>query len=950
MSLLTNNRIYALLLCLTFIFLLGGCKTTTSAVDENNPLLLKPEDKLPVDPAITRGKLENGLAYLIRRNTEPEKRAEFRLVVNAGSILERENEKGIAHFVEHMAFNGTKNFRKQEIVNFLESVGMRFGPELNAFTSFNETVYILKIPTENDEILETALKILADWACNMLIEEEEVEKERGIIIEEWRMRKNAEARLSEKQYPFLFYGSRYPDRMPIGDIGIIETCDAELLRGFYERWYRPDLMSVIAVGDFKAGWMEEKIKEYFSGMKSQENAPERFTEVIPDHEETLINVATDPEATSYSINIYLKHDVLPSVTVGDYRVRMIANLVHNIIDERLSDIARTANAPFTEAYAGYAGNYRSKEFTVIGATVKEGRIIDALDTLLVEAERAKRYGFTETEINRQKERLITWIESIYNDRGNRNSADFAEEYIRHFLVGESIPGIEYEQRIYKQFLPGVSLKEINGYAETYMTEDNRVVLVEGPEKEDIRLPDKKMISSRFEAVKEMEIFPYIDTVTEKPLISGKLEEKAIINRLEIPKLGVTQLTLSNGVTVVLKQTDFKDDEVLFSAYSPGGHSLVPDKEFIAASTAAALVHEGGLDGFSLTELEKLLAGKNVHVIPWINELNEGIEGSSVPEDLETCFKLIYLSFTQPRMDANSFETYKERKKAEIQDRASSPERVFWDTVWEVLSQDNLRREPLTVEKLGEMDMKKSLEFYRDRFGDASDFTFFFVGNFRMDVIEPLIKTYLGNLPATDREETWKDLNIDPPAGVVLKDVRKGIEPKSQVLLTYSGDATWSYEGRIAINALSEVFNIRLREVIREKEGGSYDIWAFTNLQHYPDEEYYIYIGFGCAPEKAERLSDLVIEEIERIKIEGPTPQELQKTKEILKREYETNIKENNYWLTMLQTMYVHKLDPLTLLDYMESVESLTAETLRNLAVQYCKSDRYARVILYPEKE
>jgi zinc protease len=947
LTMITRKHLFILFFILISSLLFLTCETTTPVSTSGEIEVLHLEDRLPIDPAITTGKLENGLTYFIRKNEEPEKRADLRLVVNVGSLLEKDNEKGIAHYVEHMAFNGTKNFRKQEIVDFLESVGMRFGPELNAFTSFNETVYLLKIPTEEKTVLDTGLRILSDWACNMLIEEEEVERERGIIIEEWRLRRNADVRLREKQYPFLFYGSRYPERMPIGDIKIIETCDAELLKGFYTRWYRPDLMAVIAVGDFDSTWMEKKVYEYFSVIPVQENPPERFTEVIPDHDETLISIATDPEATSYSIDIFVKHHILPSDTVGDYRERMIANLANNILHERLTDIARKPDAPFTAAYAGYAGHYRSKEFTVLGASVKEGRIIDALDTLLIEAERVKRFGYTETELRRQKERTLSWIESAYKERANRDSTKLAEEYIRHFLVGESIPGIEYEYEIYKQLLPDVSLEEVNRCAVTYMIETNRVLLVEGPEKKNISLPDKKTLTVRFQAVKEMDILPYVDTVTDKPLIAEHLEEKPITSRKEIPELGLTELTLSNGVTVILKQTDFKDDEVLFTAFSPGGHSLVKDEDYIAAVTAASLAEESGLNGFTLTKLEKMLAGKKISVEPWMGELHEGIQGSSAPEDLTTCFELIYLSFTQPRMDKESFDAYRGKRKAEIQDKSASPTSVFWDTVRSVLSQEHFRRRPWTLKILDEMDMNESFAIYQDRFGDASDFTFFFVGNFDMKTIEPLIRTYLGNLPAAGRIESWKDVGMDPPPGIVKKEVRRGIEPRSQVLFVFAGDARWSYNGRMTIKALSELFNIRLREVIREKEGGTYDIWAYAELQHYPDEEYYVYVGFGCAPEKAEVLSSMVLEEIEHIKKEGPTELEMQKVKEILKREYETNIKENNYWLSTLQTLYAHGLDPLTMLDYMASVDSLTGTILRDLAVQYCRRDQYVRFILYP---
>ncbi len=906
------------------------------------------DEPLPIDTHVKVGKLENGLTYYIRSNKQPENRAELRLVVNAGSLLEDEDQQGLAHFLEHMAFNSTKHFARQEIVNYLESIGMRFGPDLNAYTTFDETVYKLQVPTDNQKTLETAMQILEDWAQYIIFEEEDIDKERGVVVEEWRMRRDAEARMREKQYQILFYNSRYSERMPIGKMDIIRSFKTDTLIRFYKDWYRPDLMAVIAAGDFEMAMMERMIKKYFLGLKPVKDSRTRTIFPVPDHDETLVGIASDAEATKSRVSIITKHDIPASKTVADYRRYLIEALYNGMLNVRLDELSRAHDPPILSGYSAIGRIVRNKDFYILGAQVKDSGIIRGLKALLTEAERVKRFGFTISELDRQKKELLKGIEQLYNERDKIESSDFASEYIRHYLENEPIPGIEYEFELFQKYIPGIQLDEVNQLADEWLMEKNRVILAYSPKKAEIQLPDQDDLLEVINLVKNKEVLPYKDEIADMPLVPVSPVPGRIIEEKLIEEIGITEWGLSNGVQVILKKTDFKNDEVLFSAFSPGGHSLVPDDDYVAAISATSLIEEGGVGNFNLTQLEKKLAGKAVTVSPWIDELYEGIRGSSTPEDMETMFQLIYLYFTRPRMDKTAFLTVRNRLEALVKNREASPEEFFWDSVRKAVAQNHYRAQPWNREMLAEMDLEKSYNFYLDRFADASDFTFFFVGNFTLEHIKPLIETYLGGLPSTGRDETWQDLGIDPPAGIVKETIMKGIDPKSMVQIVFNGTFDWTLENAFMFTALEDVLDIPIRESLREDKGGTYSTWVYTVLSRFPDEEYYIYIGFGSAPEQAAELVELVFKEILRLQTEGPKMPNINKVKEILRRERETKMRQNEFWLRILQSYYIQGLDPVRMLEYDMFIDELTAEKVQVALKKYLDRNRYVQVILYPE--
>lgn len=913
--------------------------------DGITPLL---EQQLPVDPQVNIGELDNGLRYYIRRNQEPQKRAELRLVVDVGSVLEDEDQRGLAHFAEHMAFNGTARFAKQALVDYLESVGMRFGPDLNAYTSFDETVYILQVPTDSLEIVDKALQILEDWAHGISFEPEEIDKERGVVVEEWRSGRGAGARLRDQQLPVILHDSRYAERLPIGVKAVIDTFAHSSLTDFYQRWYRPDLMAIIAVGDFDPDWIEERIRVYFSHLAAPASAEARPLYPVPDHEETLFAIASDREATHSSVTVYYKQDIEPEGRVGDYRRYLVQALYHRMINQRLHELTVQADPPYLQGLSNQGRMVRSKNAYMLRAVVVDNGILRGLDAILTEARRALLHGFTPAELEREKKEMLRGMEQAYRERDKRRSRSHADEYKRNFLTDEPIPGLEYEYGFYRSFVPEIALEEVNAQAASWLRSDNRVIAVSTPEKEGVEPPTGDALLAVFAEVAEREMEPYVDEVRDAPLMESLPEEAAaIVARDSVPELGLTRWQLANGIKVLLKPTDFKNDEVLFTASSPGGHSLVADAEFIAARTADGVVSGGGVGRFDKIELEKMLAGKVVGVDPWIGGLQEGLKGSASSEDLETLFQLIHLYATAPRADTTAFAAYQAWMRGVLENRSASPEAAFGDTVQVVLAQHHFRARPWSEALIEEMDLATSMRIYEERFADAGDFTFIFVGNFTLASIEPLVRRYLGGLPASGRQESWRDVGIEPPRGVVERYVYRGLEEKSQTQLVFTGGFDWSYQSFFTIHALADILRTRLREVLREDLGGTYGVGVSVSASHYPKGEYSLAISFGCEPDRAEELAEVVFAEIDTLQREGPGETYIQKAKEMRRRRHETRLRENGYWLGLLDMAEFHRLDPRLALNYMDYVEALDAASVQQAAQRYFKRGNYVRVVLLP---
>ncbi len=906
------------------------------------------EAPLPLDPSVTAGTLANGLRYYIRVNREPAQRAELRLVVNAGSVLEDEDQRGLAHFVEHMAFNGTKNFAKQELVDYLESIGMRFGPDLNAYTSFDETVYLLQVPTDSAGPLEMGFRILSDWAHQQVFDSVEVEKERGVVIEEWRLGRGAASRMRDKQLPVLFSGSRYAERLPIGDREVLETFSHEALRRFYRDWYRPDLMAVVAVGDFDAMHVEALIRRYFAGIPPARSPRPRPVYEIPGHAETLVAIATDPEATGSGVAVYYKQPVRERRDLAAYRQALVERLYNAMFNQRLFELTQQAEPPFILGSSGQGRFIRSSEVYLLNASVQDGGIIRGLQALLTEAERVARFGFTESELERTKRELLRGLEQAYAERDKTESDVYAARYVQHFLTGDPAPGIAFEFQQAQRLLPTIRLDEVNALAQAWLSDRNRVVLANAPEKPGSEVPAAEQLLAVFDSVRAGQVTAYEDVVADAPLVPHAPEPAAIVEESTIPEIGVTEWVLANGVRVVLKPTDFKADEVVFRAFSPGGASLASDEDFISALFSVQAVPAGGLGSFGLVELHKVLAAKAVSVSPFVSQLEEGLGGGASPKDLETLFQLVYLYFTAPRADTTAFTALKSRFQAALANRSANPLAAFEDTIQVTLSQGHFRARPLSPAVLEELDLDRAMAFYRDRFADASDFTFVFVGSFDLERMRPLVRTYLGGLPSIGREETWRDVGIDPPSGVIRKVVRKGIEEQSQTQIIFTGPFEYSPTNVHVLRSLGEVLDIRLREVLREDLGGTYGVSVSTSAARDPAPRYALQIGFGSAPDRAEELTGVVFAHLDSLAAAGPAAEDLQKVREMQRRERETALRQNGYWLSALVTRYREGRDPRDILEVERMIDALDAAAIRDAARRFLRRDNYVQVMLLPE--
>ena len=903
---------------------------------------------MPTDPRLIEGQLDNGLKYFIKENGKPENRAELRLVINAGSIMEDDDQLGLAHLLEHMAFNGSKDFPKQELVNYLESIGMRFGPDLNAYTSFDETVYMLQVPTDSVNQLNTAFKILENWAHKVTLDGEEIDKERGVVLEEWRLGQGARQRIQDKQLPILFKGSHYGDRLPIGSMDVIQNCSHETIRRFYKDWYRPDLMAVVAVGDFDPVEIEAKIKKLFGTIPKREETRERTTYDVPGNKEVLYAIASDPEATSSSVSVLFKHPSRVDRTAGEYRENIVERIYHEMLNARFSEISQKADAPFLYAYSAKWGWARTSEMVALGTGVVDGGIPQGLEAALIEGERVRRHGFTATEMERAKKSVLRSMEKLYQERDKQESRGYASELIRHFLEEEAVSGIEYEFQLYSETVPGITLAEVNALAQKFITDENRVVMASSPEKEGLPIPTEAELAAVMASISSLTIEPYVDQVSTEPLIAQLPTPGTIADKKHYDDIDTYELRLSNGVRVVLKSTEFKNDEILFQAYSPGGYSLINDEDLITGKMADKLMDYSGLGNFSLNDLQKLMAGKEVATTPYINALYEGLRGSASPNDLEMLFQMIYLQFTGSRQDEEAVGALLTQFRTQLENKSLSPESAYRDTLSVTLNGHHPRRKPLSAADLDLIDLDRAQELYDDRFADAGDFTFLFVGNFDHQTIVPLILQYIGSLPATGRNETWIDEKVSTPSGFIIKEVKRGVEPKSSTRITFPGKFDYSRQNRFDMYSMMKVLNIRLREVLREDMGGVYGVGVWSSMSKEPVGEYSLNIRFGCAPDRVQELTDAVMVEVKKIMTEPPDQANVDKVKEAQRREREINIQKNSYWLNSLAVYYREGRELSDFMKFNELVEGFSAEDAQAAAAKYFNLDNMIQVTLYPE--
>ncbi len=908
-----------------------------------------PDDLLPKDPKVSTGVLDNGLTYYVRSNDNPQNRAELMMVLSSGSVNEDEDQRGLAHFCEHMSFNGTKNFPKHELVNYFESIGMEFGPEINAFTSFDETVYMLKVPLDDPEYIEKGLQVLYDWASQNTDSDEEIDNERGIIHEEWRLGRSAQNRMQQKWLPVFLHNSRYAERLPIGKMEIVDNCPPDALRRYRADWYRPDLQAVIVVGDFDQQEMVEKVKEKFSSIPVAKNPRKKINYDIPDHKETLVSITTDKEAQYPIAFVFYKHPLKISKTLGDYRESIKHSLYNGMINNRLREKVQLAEPPFLMARSSFSTMFGPRSVYQSVAVTQNGKIDEGLKAVLLENERVLKFGFTETELERQKTALLNNIEKMYNERNNRKSINYAREYQRNFLMTkEPFPGIEKEYEYYKNFLPGITLEEVNALAKKWITPENRVVVITAPEIEGVSVPGEEAVRALLEEVKSVEIEPYEDAVANVPLVEYEPVGSKVASEKSLEKVDAVEWTLENGSRVVIKPTDFKDDEILFSAWSPGGSSLYEVNDVVSVDFTTAVMKQSGIADFDKVTLDKMLSNKVFHISPYISELREGFSGSSSVKDVETLLQMLYLYFTSPRFDQNSFQSLMTRYSGMLENKNASPEAALRDTFQVTVSNYNKRERPLTVDMLSEANFDRIREIGTERFKNASDFVFFFVGNIDVDAFKPLVEKYIGGIPSVEEKENWIDREVEEPDGVIEKIVKKGQEDKSIQLIKFHGDFDYNSQNNIEIDAIGRILSTRLLEVIREDKSSVYSINANPSTEKYPEPEYSVTIAYGTSPDKLDELKKAVFDIITDFAKNGPTADELHKAKEKMLRERETNLRENRFWLSILgNTFYLKGGDFSEFGTYNKNVEAMTTEGIRGAFNKYFDFKNYISVALEP---
>lgn len=902
---------------------------------------------LAFDPSVRVDTLANGLTYYIMVNHYPENRAELRLAVRVGSVVEDDDQRGLAHVAEHMAFNGTTSFPKNDLVHYLQSIGSRFGADVNAYTSFDETVYMLQVPTDTGKFLSTGIQILSEWANGVTYADSEIDAERGVVSEEWRLGRGAGARMRDQQFPVLLKGSRYADRMIIGTLDGLQHFSHDALKRFYHKWYRPELMAVVAVGDFDADSVEAMIRSRFGSIPRGQPVV-RPDYPVPAHDSVYVTVATDPEATNSSVQLY---NILPRrsySTLQDFRDRYVERLGLTMLNQRLAEIIQKPNPPF--AFAGASRGYfigTADAFSLV-AGVKDSAIVSGFDAVLTEAERARRFGFTAGELKRTLADAAKSQENNFREADKHPSGTRAAELLRNFLQGEDVLGSAGEYHAYQRINPTITLAEVNAATKTLLTPTSPVIAVSAPDKKGTPIPTEAQLLAVYNGVANKQLEPYRDSVVAGALVANIPAPVAITGERELPEIGVTEWTLANGVRVVLKPTDFKNDEVLLRATSPGGSSLVPDSLVEDADFADAVAAIGGVGDLSAVDLRKALSGKTASVRPSISETTEGFSGRSSSADVETMLQLVYLQFTEPRRDSSAFLAFKQTMKAALANAAASPQKAFIDSVQVTIAQHSPRVVLTTPEMFDQIDLDQALAIYRDRFADASDFTFTIVGSFDLDSIRPLVQRYLGGLPSIHRVETARDVAPTPPSGRIEKVVRKGSEPQSQTIMMFSGPLEWNAEQNYLMGSLGEVLSNRLIDNLREKLGGTYSVNATVQAERDYPHIYLAVVQFGSAPDRAEELTNAVLAEIKSLADSGPSAAELTKVREGQIRARETALKTNAFWASRLNQANEYGDDPGEIIKYRALVDGLTAAKIRDAARRYLSGDNYMHFTLLPE--
>ena len=874
-------------------------------------------------------------------------------MVKAGSILEDEDQLGLAHFTEHMAFNGSTNFKRHELVSYLQSIGIKFGADLNAYTGFDETVYILPIPTDKRENIEKGFLVLQDWAQGVKFSDADIESERGIVLEELRLGKGANDRMNKLLLPRVFNGSRYAERLPIGKAEVLRSFKPDAIRRFYKDWYRPDLMAVIAVGDIEPADAEKLIQQHFGQLRNPEQPRPRIYAEIPERTKSDVLVLRDREASGNMLLI--RYPVVPqteSTTLLGYRSDLIEQLSGMMLSARMAELTQRADPPFIQGSSGMNKVVRGYRSFNVTAMLGKGGATPAINALVQENERARQFGFTASELERAKRSLLRNVERGYNERDKSDSRMYASEYLRNFLEGEAIPGIENEYRYANQLLPGITLDEVNAAVRKAIpAEDAKLVVYMGVDSPDVPAPVPAELLAAVDTARKTTLTAREDKAYGTKLMEEPPKAGKIVSETANKQLGTTELLLGNGVRVVLKPTDFRNDQVLLGAVRLGGQSLFDDKDiFNARYTSAVMALMGTMD-YAPLDLQKILAGRSVNAAVSLSGISEALGGTSGSADIETMLQLLYARLMHPRVDTALFESFLAKQRDVAKNSLARPEAVFADTVASTLFNNHPRvpRAP-RVEDFDKVQLARVVEIYRERFGSGKDWTVFMVGSFDVEKVKPLVATYIASLPAGDIVTAFRDPGVRPVRGVVKKEVHRGREAKSNISVTFAGDAAYSQQEQVKLQAMLEVLNIKLTEVLREQMGLIYGGGSQGTLSKLPYGNYAITLSLPCGPENVEKVIAAAFAEIRKLQTQGPEAGDLEKVKQNWNTNHRRSMRENGYWLNYFQGAYLNGIAPETILQYGERVDAVKAADIKAAASRYFDFENYVQVVLYPETQ
>lgn len=903
---------------------------------------------IPLDPSVRTGKLANGFTYYIRRNNEPEHRVVMYLANKVGSILETDEEQGLSHFLEHMSFNGTEHFPKSELINYLQKSGVRFGADLNAYTGFDETVYQLPLPTENPEVVKNGLQIMRDWAQGVTLETSEIEKERGVIMEEDRLSKGASDRMQKITLPVMLNNSRYASRLPIGKADVILNFKPDVIRNYYHTWYRPNLQAIIIVGDIDAAKMEQLVKQKFADLNNPVNEKTRikYTSSLTGKNQFLR--VTDKEMTSTVIQILAKHTEKKIKTEHDYRASLVRNLFNGMLSSRYMELSRQASPPYLDGGANIGEIMAGLDAFKLSVTCRPGELEKGFKAVWRETSRLRRLGFTKTELERAKREYLNSMEAMMQEKDKRTSDIYVNAYLNHFLYGVATPGLLKQNEMVSRFIPAVTLAEVNAVAKEYIRETDRDIIIMAPEKDKFSLPAEATVLAWMKEVNNEKMDAFKDDISTLPLLVHAPAGGKIVKEEKDSKTGLTFLTLSNGVNVILKKTNFKNDQIAFHAFTNGGTSLYSDADYQSAANAARIISSGGVGNYNASQLEKYLSGKQLSVDPYIDERTQGFIGGTNAKDLESAFSLLYAYATEPRKDPEVFKGIISNAKAAQVNKEDDPATVFDDTVSSVLGNYNIRRTPDNLEKIQQIDLDRAFTIYKERFSNVTGMNLVVVGNIDEVKLKPYLEKYIAALPSNGTKEAAKDLDINVPEGAISKTLYIGKEEKATVYLVFSGKFDYDYTSSLKMRALKEALDIRLLERLREEESGVYTPSAEVSTRKLPDGRYGLSISFSCAPSNVEKLIASAVDEVEKLKKNGPPQENIDKFKAEDLHAMQTTMNTNNFWLDYLSEQLVNEepLDQIS--NYKQFINGITAEGVKDIADKYLTGKNYIRFVQLPE--